>query len=597
MVVAGFSRKESSLKFTAAAIAAMLVISSTAMIGMFVTDESVDTSGTGNVNTLYQSRPFEVNSVPTADGSTWEAFDARPPGTPAEVHVTISDTSGITIVADIHGFWRISNATDPTDYDDLEIPGARFIQEPGAPMLPSLFEYIEIPRNVDVSVEVLASSSSVASGYNIRPALPPNIPVGVYTPDANDSLVTSLPSGPGPVYSNDTFFPGNTTSTEGESRTASLVMRGHRLLALSVYPVHYNPVTHDLMMYSQLVIKLKYSIPSQIRPVAGRLRAQAFERILFSSLLNYDSCSYMSASAFGAAATQQQPPPGFQEGAEHLIITTQTFKFEADRLAEWKEKKGVPSKVVALEEPVSTQDVKDVIQEVYDYWYPAPTYVLLLGDVESIPANYDADHEARIQDGLFKRRLFDEQQHGIIASDLGYFTIDGDSYIPDMIYGRISVDTKEQARTVVGKILQYEQFPPRDDSFYESMLAAGHFEDRNPLDGVEDEAYPFIYTLENIRHYLNDALAYNVHINYSCPWLHYDSNGYDYPYAEINAEELEFSFPLDPSDPTASRLVINSLPEGHEWLSGYTAEKYYNYARSNITSNINDGRFFVYYYS
>ncbi len=589
------NRRELFLKSTAIALATLIVVSSGRIGEVIVGEHPGSEAGPSSVNQSFQSRPCKVSAV-LAQSGLWISFDSSAPGTPVETHVTISDTSGITIVADFHGFWRSNCTLNTTAYYELDMPGASSMREPGAPMLPSLFEYIEIPYNVDVSIEVLASSMGTTSGYNIIPAPPPNIPVGVGEPDYNESIVTALPSFLGPVYSNDTFFPGITTNTEGELNTTSLVMRGHRLLGLSFYPVQYNPATSDLHVYSQLVIKVKYSIPAQIQPIAEHIRSEAFENILMNTLLNYDSSSTFYALDSGITAMSPWTPAGFQEGAEYLIITTQPFKSQADRLAEWKEKKGVPSKVWLVDSG-SRQQLKTVIADAYNYWYPAPTYVLLLGDVESIPANYDADHEGMIQDGFIKKRLFDKQDHGIIASDLGYFTIDGNSYIPDMIYGRISVDTEEQAQTIVDKILQYEQYPPADDLFYESIMSAGHFEDNAPLNGVEDEGFPSIYVLEKIRHYLNDNHGYAVHINYSCPWLHYDSDGYSYPYASIPAESLKFRYPLDPSDPDSSKLLINSLPADYEWLSGYTAEPHYTNMRGNITSNINEGRFLVLYYS
>ncbi|MFW9889283.1 MAG: C25 family cysteine peptidase, partial [Candidatus Thorarchaeota archaeon] len=584
-------RRELFLKFTAVAVAGLILVSSSGAIFEVMTNVAPEyEADQSSVNQTFLSRPCEVRSV-LAQAGLWVGFDSSTPGTPAETHVTISDTSGITIVADFYGFWNSSRTINATTYHELDMPGASSMREPGAPMLPTLFEYVEIPHNVDVTIQVLASSVGSKSGFNILPAPPPNIPVGSDMPHGNVTPVyTSLRSFLGPVYFNDTFFPGITTETEGELSTTSLIMRGHRLLGLSFYPVQFNPVTGVLLVYSQIVIKVKYSIPAQIQPIPKRIRSRVFENILMNTILNYNVSSTLHIPEFGFATISQFTPAEFQDGAEYLIITTQPFKAQADRLAEWKEKKGVPSKVV-IAIPSSRQDVKGKIERAYNEWDPAPTYVLLLGDVESIPANYDADYEGMINSPDGKIRVFEKQEdNGIIASDLGYFTIDGNSYIPDMIYGRISVDTEEQARTIVDKILQYEQNPPSDELFYESIFSAGHFEDIDPLNAKEDEGYPSIYYLERIRHFLADNYGYSVHINYSCYWLHYEAAG-------IPIEDLQLRYPLDPAYPVASKLLRNTLPEGYEWLRGYTVEPYLTYSKRNITSNINEGRFFVLYYS
>jgi len=594
MKIGRHNKSELYLKIVAIGITVMLVTSSVAFMSVMVNMGSLDGSETIPEKTSFQKRPCDVKSVLTQAG-TWISFDSSSPGTPAEAHVTISDTSGITIVADFHGFWRNNHTINGTVYDDPEMPGASSMQVPGAPMLPCLFEYVEIPHDVDISIDVISSSNDTKSGYSIRPAPPPAIPFAAGESGLDAATPTALSTFFGPVYSQDSFFPGITTGTEGGSNATALVMRGHRLLGLGFYPVQYNPVNATLLVHSQLVIKVKYSRPAQIQPVAESLRSEAFELIFVNILLNYDSFYLQCMQEAGFATICPPPPPDFQEGAEYLIITTETFKAQANRLADWKEQKGVPSEVVIVQAGASAEDVKTVIDDAYNTWYPAPTYVLLLGDVEVIPANYDADHEARISTGPFSSiRVYQQQDHGIIASDLGYFNVDGQGYFPDMIYSRISVDTEEQARIIVDKIIQYEQSPPVDDSFYSSILSAGYFQDRAPRNGREDELYPFIYNLEAIRHYLKDNHGYDVYINYSCAWEAYDSAEWDSPDYNIPLEDLEFQEILDA---TGSKLLRDSLPAEFFWLKGYDSPPHHReYARKNITANINEGRFFIMYY-
>ncbi len=589
------NRKEISLKLMAVAVAAMIVISSATMI-IEMTRVSLDNeTDPSHVVQSFHGRPCKVSSV-LSQGGLWVSFDSAAPGTPAEAHVTVSDTSGITVVADFHGFWRSNNTVNGTVFDSLEMPGAGSIQSPGLPVLPCLFECVEIPHDIDVSIDVLSSSTDTTSSYNLTPATGEDIPFQ-FERGLNDSFVVP-PLSLNPVYSNDAFFPGNITNTEGGQSASSLIMRGHRLLELSFYPVQYNPVTTTLEVYSQIVIKVKYSFPAQIQPVPERLRSPVFDSILSNTILNYGSCNsqYTALAEFGKSgailAQESQSDP------EYLIVTTSEFEDPADKLAEWKNRKGVPSEVIIV--PMGNRgEVERVIREAYENGNPPPTYVLLLGDVEYIPTKYDSYHYAK---SLFIPGL------NRIASDLGYFNMDDEGYIPDMIYGRISVDTEEQAWIIVNKILAYEQSPPVDVSFYNSTLFAGDFYDRNELDAVEDSPFPFLSALERIRHYLKDE--YSVHINYSCQYLHYDriADGYiasETPcrqpaYADIT--ELKFcASPLDWSD-----LVIDSISDvdNFGWLMSYDSyfelrgddNPFYQLARGNITPNINEGRFLVLYF-
>jgi hypothetical protein len=572
-------------KFTAVAIAALIVISSVTMCEVMIQEIPENEVVPSIVDQSFRSRPFEVGSVLSQAG-LWVYFDSSAQGTPAEAHVTVSDTSGITIVADFHGFWRSIRNISGILYDDLEMPGASSINEHGKPMLPCLFEYVQIPYDVDVSIEVLASSSANTSGYSIRPAPAPDISVGVSQTPSNLSSTTP-PTFLDPVYSNNKYFPGNTTKTEGESNSTSMIMRGHRLLGLSFYPVQFNPVTRNLTVYSQFVVKVKYSFPAQIEPIAEHLRSEPFERILNTTVLNCYSSVFRYAIGVGLVTWPILIHPFF-EGAEYLIITTQDFKSQADRLAEWKMRKGLLSKV-SIVPTNSRESVKNLLEFVYYHWNPVPTYVLLLGDVEYIPANYDVDHLAKFNGVQIHENTYDE--YGNIASDLGYFNIEGNGYFPEMIYSRISVDTEMQAEIIVNKTLQYENFPIIDPLFYKSFLSAGYFEDQVRPYGVEDELIQCIYNLERIRHYLNDTLGYNAHINYSLAGAAYDETEPEY-YRGVPLEALEFQEPI-----LGSYLVSESLPDDFVWLWGYDhPDKYPIPERWNITLNFNEGRFLVLYF-
>ena len=312
------------------------------------------------------------------------------------------------------------------------------MQEPGKPMLPRLSELVEIPYGVDVSIEVIASSNGTDTGYHVRPAPLPNVPVGLGIPDsANSTPFFTAPTFFSSVYSNNTFFPGETTSIRGETSASSLILRGHRLLELNFYPVQFNPETNRTIMFSQLVIKLKYSRPAQIQPVRDSLRSEVFERILMNSLLYYDPIHIKYFPQPGLPTWYSRtpsPPPSFPnytipifqqsqsiledvQGAEYLIITTETLRPQAQRLAAWKEQKGIPSAVYSFSGTPSTIEVREVIEFVYNNWYPSPTYVLLFGDVEVIPTNYDMQHRARWGPGIIPPKLFQvgEDGYGNIA--------------------------------------------------------------------------------------------------------------------------------------------------------------------------------------
>jgi len=486
------TRKKIALKPVAFVIASLIFVSSVTAIEIMVKTNSEEMKNSSFSEHSFENQYFATKSVPTEDG-VWESFDSAAPGTPAEVHVTISDTTGLTIVVDFHGFWRKTVTIDETSYNYIDMPGTGAILDPGKPMLPRLSEYVEIPHGIDISLDVLTTTSGVLSEHNVTPAPLLATPIVQFEQRPN---ITAVPT-PQPivfdiVFTQNNLFPAQIVSMEGGFKLLPIVMRGHRLLGVNFYPVQLNPMTGAMVVYSKMVIKVKYSTSAQIQPINQSLWSEPFEEIISRYLLYYDKCHFQYIPLAGLPKIYPTPQLFSGKCAEYVIITTEPFEAQAQRLVEWKKQKGVLTEIVRVPEGSDQEYIRDTIEYICNHWDLVPTYVVLSGDIDIIPTNYDMIHQA--SDG--RGNYYYDQECGYIASDLGYFNIEGHDYFPDMIYSRISVDTVDQARTIVDKILQYEQSPPGESLFYNSILSLAYFEDKagGSHDGLEDSEFPLCYT-------------------------------------------------------------------------------------------------------
>jgi hypothetical protein len=323
-------------------------------------------------------------------------------------------------------------------------------------------------------VEIIYSDFTILEGYYILPAQE------FLSENETPEFVID-----NETYSNDTFYPSYDASI-GEP----VIMRGHRITSLSLYPVQHNPVKKQLRVYSKIEVRINYDQPAQIEGIEERLESEAFESLCESFILNYKSPDKYLTRRYKSVGSPS---------VDYLIITHDDFFNQVGTLADWKEKKGLRTKIVKTSDisspaPPTAADITDYLQNAYDTWNPPPTYVLLVGDSEFIPTHYQTPHPWA-------------HDNDDVPTDLYYSTLNGNDHFPGIFLGRISVDTAAETTTIVNKILDYERDPPNNANFYNDISLCAHFQDRDnattPVDerdGFEDRR--FILTSEEVRDYL-----------------------------------------------------------------------------------------------
>lgn len=479
---------------------------------------------------------------------TWIPFvSGAEPSAILQVLPKSADTMGLCVDSSFWGMYNIEATINEVTYNRLHMPGAGYATVIGKPAVPMVTRFLEVPDGVNVSIDVLYSETKVLEGFNIIPAqeYPADYPNAPEPPFSIDEA----------TYATDAFYPSEIATVEGSNGLDPIIMRGHRLVPLNLYPVQFNPVTKQLRAYSKIEVRLDYDEPGQVGPIDVRLDSLAFESLLEGFVLNY-----RDRSAAYANVTKGE------DAAEYLIITYDDFYSEAIELADWKRQKGLQTKVVNTTEidaaGPTANDIATYVQNAYDDWSIAPSYLLLFGDAEFIPPHYDTIHPHVMHGG-----------HNI-STDLYYGTVDGNDYFPDIYVGRLSVDTAQEADIVVTKILNYEQNPPADADFYTHASACAYFQDTlhrecggvwYNTDGYEDRR--FILTSEEIRNYMMTQ-GYAVNRIYT---------------TDVGINPQNYSrCTFDNGDPLPADLLIAN---GFAW----------NGATADITNSINDGRFLVYH--
>ena len=208
------------------------------------------------------------------------------------------------------------------------------------------------------------------------------------------------------------------------------------------------------------------------------------QRILSSSITSgagrYTTTFQVAASVpvtyFVTGADQLQSPKqisryvptdlGSSNGADYLIITHRAFITPMQTLATHRAAEGLRVKIIDVDDlynqftdgiyhPIA---IKDFLKYAYANWRPpAPTYVLLVGDghwnfKNFNPAKYGSPTSIFMPPNLG----WVDPYQGEVDSANGLVEIVGNDPLPDMLVGRIPVNTAAEADIVVNKIINYE---------------------------------------------------------------------------------------------------------------------------------------------
>jgi hypothetical protein len=409
------------------------------------------------------------------------------PETP-RVDVLDSTAQGITLDVTVPAVSEQQVVQQATTFQRLTLGGAGSTSEIGQPELPSFGRFVAVPRGAAVHVEVLADTTEIRSGYLVYPAQEPYPEQGEETEFALEAA----------AYRIDEFCPREIVSIEGP-----YVIRGVEVVIIRFSPLQYRAAERTLKIHTSFRVRVSFT--GGLAFADQRVRSPYFEPLLADTLLNYaqlETPQYPGSSLSSAT------------GCDFLIITPPAFVNQANLLADWKIRRGIDTRVrTTTQTGSSAAAIKSYIQNAYDTWTPAPSFILFLGDAEFIPTNYVTEHPQQPPEG------------SLIGTDLYYATVDGSDYFPDLSTGRISVDTASQAAYIINRIISYERYPPSKASFYSDLALAAYFEDETSPYNREDNDW--VRTSETIGAYVGTHGYDERRIYFAQGWVNpqYYKNG------------------------------------------------------------------------
>lgn len=379
------------------------------------------------------------------------------------------------------------NTKDGT-YAKLSIPGYYPDMNIGNPELPVMAKLLEIPLDSDIEINILEIEENMVElePYGIYFPIYPNQPSlsKAEDPETVDFIKNKK------IYSDKEYY-----STEPVHLVKLGKMRGVQMAQLIVNPFSYDIESNTLNVITNIKVEIIFKNANRQKTI--KLKADKYSPVFeqaYRKLWNYRSADETKD------VISKHP-------VKYIIISDRMFEEVLQPFIKWKSQKGFNVQTYYTDEIGQTStELKTLMETLYNEGTnedPAPSYLLLVGDIQQVPPFY--------------RKV---GTSGYVT-DLYYCTFDGeDDYIPDMYYGRFSANNVEELKPQIEKTLIYEQYAfPAPDYLDEALLVVG-----------TDHTYSEVYCNGQMN-YANEYYLNSEHgIN---------ANKFLYPDAESKISEIK----------------------------------------------------------
>ncbi|TET34916.1 MAG: hypothetical protein E3J72_12330 [Planctomycetota bacterium] len=364
------------------------------------------------------------------------------------------------------------------DVVTLKMPRCGYpADKPGSPELPACFVRVAVPINAKFN-------NVTISNFN-KQKLP-----GTYNPDFVKPVCRPGQTAPPASASQDIYNGENTYPVQVVKFLRTGIIRGYKIFFFRVNPVQFQPKTGELVLYDSITLDIKYTTAKPKKSILKpRKKSGLFRKLLSRAVSNPEDLGGPDPGDTGGPGDPKPAegsPEPFGPGGQidYLIVCCDAFKGEFQVLADWKKKKGVPSKIVTTESIAADytgEDTQEKIKKcIIDYVTNNGTvYVLLGGDIDTIPPRY-CYGEVYLGDNNYE---IDHAPTDLYYSGLDdiYWNDDNDSYVadttgdsidmePDVFVGRYSCKSTAHVQAYVEKVLDYEKNAPASGFCREILL-------------------------------------------------------------------------------------------------------------------------------
>lgn len=338
---------------------------------------------------------------------------------------------------DLQGFYLATAKTKNGMYSRIIVPEYYPDNNIGYPELPVMTKLIEIPdgANIEISIRDFEEEVINLNEYGAEYPLVPNQPSLFKNQDPKTVPFEENES----IYSDMEYYETELVKVEYLS-----TMRGVRVAQLTVSPFSYDIESNTLSVKSNIVAEISFNNADYTK--SAQLKADKYSPAFdaaYHRIWNYREPANKDALS--------------QYPIKYIIIADRMFEDALAPFIEWKTMKGFNVDIQYTDVLGTTTDaIHTYIQGLYEAGTaedPAPTYLLIVGDMAQVPTYSGSGHK----------------------TDMYFCEFDGGGdYIPEMYFGRFSATSVAQLQPQIDKTLMFEEYTFPDPSYLaEVVLVAG----------------------------------------------------------------------------------------------------------------------------
>lgn len=332
-----------------------------------------------------------------------------------EVKLISSNNSKTVIDVKVNGIFYNDQIRNGMSYKEIRLEDYVSLGIPGQAALPTITKLIAIPNFKDVKVVINDSRYETIESFDVIPYQTP--------PLRNTNGTAASFEKDNSFYSTNKNYPENIVSIKEIG-----VIRDYRVAVVTINPVQYNPALRQIRVFTDVNFELRYEGYSGVNNISYQSPgvSKSYQNIYKQLIFNYT------------------PDNSFTVAPNMIIITADSLYNGVLNYKNWKTKKGI-STAIKLSSEIGTsgnltaQQLKDYLITLYNS-QDRPEYILLVGDAR----------------GNNTLPWFDAIGG---KSDHPYECLEGTDMFPDVVVGRISVQSNSELASAMDKFVQYEENP------------------------------------------------------------------------------------------------------------------------------------------